>query len=156
MTVVRQLGELLIQRRLTICTAESLTAGHVQALIASSSGSSQYFAGGVTAYNIEQKVALLHVDRTHAASVNCVSDRVVQQMATGACTMFRADIAVATTGYAEPSPAECVVAPFALFAIDFGGRVTSGRIDAAGLDRVAVQRHVAREVLRKLVDALQA
>ena len=46
----------LREPRLTLAAAESLTAGNVQARIASVSGASGYFRGGVTAYSIEEKV----------------------------------------------------------------------------------------------------
>ena len=40
----------------TLAVAESLTCGHLQALVGSVSGASDFFCGGVTAYNIDQKV----------------------------------------------------------------------------------------------------
>ena len=66
---------------LTLAVAESLTAGHVQARIAAVSGASAYFLGGVTAYALAQKVALLGVDRAAAERVNCVSADVARQTA---------------------------------------------------------------------------
>jgi nicotinamide-nucleotide amidase len=150
-----RLKNALTRRRENLCVAESLTAGHLQAAIASVSGSSEYFAGGVTVYNIDQKVALLGVDRKHAEEVNCVSSLVAEQMAAGVRRMFSASIGVATTGYAEPSAADEVPEPFAYFAIDADGRETTGRIDGRGLSRVAMQRHVARCVLEALVDLLE-
>ena len=42
--------------RLTLAVAESLTAGLVQARVASVSGSSDYFLGGITAYSLDEKV----------------------------------------------------------------------------------------------------
>ena len=74
----------LREPRLTLAAAESLTAGNVQARIASVSGASGYFRGGVTAYSIEEKVKLLGVNRAAAKRVNCVSARVAEEMAAGA------------------------------------------------------------------------
>jgi nicotinamide-nucleotide amidase len=105
----------LCTERIFVCTAESVTAGHLQALIAAASGASLYFQGGVTAYNIEKKVRLLRVDRMHAASVNCVSAQVASEMARGACSLFGAPIGIATTGYAESS--NDIPSPFAHLAI---------------------------------------
>jgi nicotinamide-nucleotide amidase len=64
--------------------------------------SHSFFLGGITAYNIEQKVRLLGIDRAHAELVDCVSPRVPEEMAEGVSNMFQADIGLATTGYAEP------------------------------------------------------
>jgi PncC family amidohydrolase len=104
---------LLREPRLTLAAAESLTAGNVQARIASVSGASGYFRGGVTAYSIAEKVKLLGVNRAAAKRVNCVSARVAEEMAVGAAKLFGADLAVATTGYAEPSAADGVAVPMA-------------------------------------------
>lgn len=142
-----------------LAAAESLTAGHVQARIASVSGSSEYFLGGVTAYSLDQKVKLLGVNRAHAKKVDCVSQRVAVEMAAGVCQLFDADLGVATTGYAEPSPAKRVRTPHAWWALchRHGGAavVLSGLIEVPGADRVTVQERVAEGVLTELVNYLR-
>jgi len=156
-----ELKELLLRKpELTLAAAESLTAGHVQARIASVSGASGYFLGGITAYSLNQKVRHLGVDRAHARRVNCVSQRVAVEMAEGACALFGADLAIATTGYAEPSPAEKITAPMAWWAVCHrrrGGKsvVISGMIELPGADRVAVQERVAGEVIGALAAYLR-
>src|SRR5688572_2412301 len=92
--------------RLTLAVAESLTAGQVQARVAAISGASNFFLGGITAYTLEQKAKHLGVDRVAAKRVNGVSAEVAEQMALGVCRLFGADVGVATTGYAEPAPAD--------------------------------------------------
>lgn len=148
---------------LTLAVAESLTAGNVQARVASVSGASAYFLGGVTAYALEQKVSLLGVDRAHAAEVNCVSARVAEEMARGVCERFGADVGVATTGYAEPARAAGVTVPFAWWAVvrrgGAGARgkkgeefsVRHGRVECPGATRVEVQAIVAEAALAELV-----
>jgi len=151
---------LLAKPRLTLAVAESLTAGQVQAAIAAVSGASNYFLGGLTAYTLEQKVKLLGVSRAHARRVNCVSQGVAVEMAVGAGELFGADLAVATTGYAEPSKAESVKVPMAWWALCHrrrGGRVAvlSGLVEVPGAGRVEVQQRVAAEVLARLADYLR-
>jgi nicotinamide-nucleotide amidase len=151
---------LLASPRRTLAAAESLTCGRVQALIGAVSGASEYFLGGVTAYSLEQKTKLLGVDRRHARAVNCVSARVADEMACGACRLFGADLAVATTGYAEPSPAAGVAVPFAWWAIAARGRgkiiaVRHGRVECPGEPRTEVQRIVAEAVLAELAAYLR-
>ena len=153
-----QLG-LLLKEHLTrlgktICAAESLTAGNLCATIASASGSSSYFEGGVVAYNLVQKVNLLGVDEQHARANNCVSARVAQEMALGVRNRFNANIALATTGYAERSPENMVESPFAFFAIDIDGEVTTGQICGEGLGRVDMQEFVVKEVLDAAIERL--
>ena len=102
MEQAQKIKQICVHNELRVATAESLTAGHVQSLIASVSGASDFFCGGITAYNIDQKVKHLGVDRIHAAGVDCVSPQVAAEMALGATEMFDAHIGVSTTGYAEP------------------------------------------------------
>ena len=142
-----------------LAVAESLTAGNVQARIGALSGASAFFRGGLTAYTLEQKVRQLGVDRTEAVACNCVSESIARQMARGAATLFDAQIALATTGYAEPSPAEAVSTPFAWWALvervaDGSWGEIAGRVECPGLDRVAVQVQVSETVLAALLTHL--
>ena len=151
---------LLARPALTLAVAESLTAGHVQARVAAVSGASGYFLGGLTAYNLEQKVKRLGVNRAHARRVDCVSQRVAVEMAAGAVELFGADLAVATTGYAEPSPAAGVTVPLAWWALchrQKGGKlaVISGLVEVPHATRTQVQARVAETVLRELVAYLR-
>ena len=146
--------------RLTLAAAESLTCGRVAARIGAESGASKYFLGGVIAYNLEQKVKLLGVNRAHARRVHCVSQRVAVEMAAGACELFGADLAVATTGYAEPNAADGVKVPQAWWALCHrkrGGRtvMVSGFLEMPGTTRLEAQERVAEEVLEKLAAYLR-
>jgi nicotinamide-nucleotide amidase len=160
MSTAAELKKLILREpALTLAVAESLTAGQVQARIAAVSGASDYFLGGVTAYSLAQKVKLLGVNRTHARSVDCVSQRVAVEMAAGACQLFGADLAVATTGYAEPAPKQRVRTPHAWWALCHRHRgaavILSGLIEVPGTDRVTVQERVAETVLVELVNYLR-
>lgn len=160
MSTAAEIKSLILRRpKLTLAAAESLTAGHVQARLASVSGSSEYFLGGVTAYALDQKVKLLGVNRAHAQRVDCVSQRVAVEMAAGACQLFGADLAVATTGYAEPAPKRQVRTPQAWWALchRHGGAavILSGLIEVPGADRVTVQERVAEVVLVELAKYLR-
>lgn len=142
--------------KLTLAVAESLTAGQLQAQIASVSGASGYFLGGITAYNLRQKVKLLGVDQAHAKRVNCVSQRVAVEMAYGVMERFGADLAAATTGYAEADRAAGVKAPMAWWAICQrlpNGKLAlnSGTIEVPGAKRAEAQERIARDVLGLLV-----
>lgn len=151
---------LLRDPRWSVAAAESLTAGHVQALIAAVSGSSGYFRGGITAYTIDQKVRHLGVDRVAAEACDCVSQSVAEQMARGACGLFDADLAVATTGYAEPDTARGIQAPHAWWAVAQRGsegrtEARSGFLKVPGLPRTEVQRMVAAAAIDGLLEFLR-
>jgi len=151
---------MLMAPRVTLAAAESLTCGRVQARIGAISGASEFFLGGLTAYSLDQKVRHLGVERRAARRVNSVSADVARQMACGACELFGSDLAVATTGYAEPSPANGIVEPFAWWALAHcrRGRVfalRSGRVECPGERRADVQAMVADAVVAELVAYLR-
>ncbi|WP_394250237.1 CinA family protein [Arthrobacter pityocampae] len=97
---------LATRRGLTVATAESLTAGMVAATLADVPGASSVLQGGVVAYQISVKQKLLNVDADLLARAGAVDARVAAAMADGARAAFSADIGVATTGVAGPSPHE--------------------------------------------------
>lgn len=90
----------------TLATAESLTGGLVAATIVSVPGASRVLVGGVVAYSVAVKTAMLGVDADLVATVGTVDEGVVRQMAEGARRALSADVALATTGVAGPGPAE--------------------------------------------------
>ena len=157
-----ELKELMLRRpRLTLAVAESLTCGRLQAAIGSISGGSEFFLGGITAYTIDQKVRHLGVDRGLAESVNAVSPAIAGQMACGACVLFGSDLAVATTGYAEPAPERGILHPLAYWALahrrgSAAAVVREGSLERPEAGRIAMQTAVAEAALAALVDYLRA
>jgi len=147
--------------RLTLAVAESLTSGRLQARIGAISGASNFFRGGITAYTLESKVRHLGVDRAAAASVDCVSAAVAEQMAQGACALFDADLGAATTGYAEPTADGSVKEPFAWWALarrrpDGRFDLRSARIDCPGASRTETQDRVTEAALSAVVEWLRS
>ncbi len=149
--------------KLTLAAAESMTCGRVQARIGEMSGASDYFLGGITAYTLDEKVRHLGVSRTEARRAKCVSAGIVEQMAQGVCALFRSDIGVATTGYAEPSPDDDVTSPFAWWAVAHRKsrgsgrfvRLATGRIECPGAARIEAQAIVAEAVVGELIAYLR-
>ena len=140
-----------------IAVAESVTCGRLQARIGAVSGASAYFRGGITAYTLDEKVRHLGVDRAAAKAIDCVSREVAEQMARGACILFGADYAAATTGYAEPMAAPVVSQPFAWWGVarrtrEGGIEARSGRVDCPGMARVAAQERMADAAVEALAD----
>ena len=97
---------LLRQKGLQVATAESCTAGLVSAAITAVSGASDVFACGVAAYSLEIKHCVLGVPRDILDTHGAVSAETAAAMAHGVQTLSGADIGVAVTGVAGPSPSE--------------------------------------------------
>jgi nicotinamide-nucleotide amidase len=113
-------------RKESISVAESVTAGLLQLALASAEDASQFFQGGVTAYNIGQKSRHLLVDPIEAIACNCVSADIAAQMAVNVCDMFKSDWGIAVTGYAAPVP-ESNQKLFAYYAIAHRTKVIVSR-----------------------------
>ena len=158
---MNELKKLMLREpRLTLAVAESITCGRVQAAIGAISGASEFFLGGLTAYTIAQKARHLGVDRARAERVNAAAPEIAAQMARGAVAFFGSDLALATTGYAEPAPVRGVAHPFAFWALAHRrGRCTrvvrQGRVARRGATRVAMQQAVAKAALAGLVRYLR-
>lgn len=98
-----QIVALLAGRRLTVATAESLTAGLVSATLAEVPGASAVLRGGVVAYDQDVKAEVLGVP-AEALAHGVVSAAVAAGLAEGARRVLRADVGIGTTGVAGPEP----------------------------------------------------
>ncbi len=110
----QEIGVLLKERGLWLCTVESATGGLISSLITDVPGSSEYFQGGIVAYSNEAKIKLLGVKRETLDKYGAVSSQVAEEMARGGCKALNADICLADTGIAGPTGAT-VNKPLGLF-----------------------------------------
>ncbi len=144
----------LLDRGLTVATAESLTAGLLAATLAEVPGASGTLEGGVVAYQNHVKERLLGVDAGLLAEHGAVHPEVARQMAEGARRATGADVGLSTTGVAGPEPHQgqpVGTVHVGLAGLPGGPRVLSLRLDG---DRDAIRRATVRDALQGLLDAL--
>lgn len=102
MGVEKTLVDTLRERRETIATCESLTAGLVAARIANVPGASDVLQGGMVTYTAEMKEHLAGVDARVVELWGVVSQECARAMARGVQRRTHADWAVSLTGVAGP------------------------------------------------------
>lgn len=102
-TMQELVHKILIERGLTLSTAESCTGGTIASRFTAMAGASAYFLGGVVAYANEAKRDILGVNYDDITRYGAVSEQVVRQMAEGARRITGADYAIATSGIAGPA-----------------------------------------------------
>jgi nicotinamide-nucleotide amidase len=89
------------ERDLVLATAESCTGGLLASLLTDVQGMAHVFDRGFVTYSEDAKTALLDVPPALLAAKGAVSVEVAVAMAEGALRRSRAEIALATTGFAD-------------------------------------------------------
>ncbi|MFP3594282.1 CinA family nicotinamide mononucleotide deamidase-related protein [Chryseobacterium sp. SIMBA_038] len=149
------LGELLIERKLTISTAESCTGGELAKMITSNSGSSKYFLGGIIPYATEKKIEILKVKKETVEEFTVVSEQVAQEMAKGCQILFDTNISLSTTGVAGPGKGEDGKDIGTVFySIRMNDKEHSSKLYMPHLERSDFMNFVSQKILQDLVGIL--
>lgn len=103
-SLVEQLADRLLAKKLIISTAESCTGGWISQSLTALAGSSTWFDSGFVTYSNEAKQRLLSVPASlfEDDGPGAVSEATVLAMTAGAIQGSRANVAVAVSGVAGP------------------------------------------------------
>lgn len=149
-------GRLLRERNLKLAAAESCTAGLIGARVTNVPGSSDYFLGGIIAYDNSIKTGLLGVPRALLEKYGAVSEECALAMAEGARRAARADVGLSVTGIAGPgggSKLKPVGLVYVAVAAAQGQAVKQFNINGS---RATIRQRSASAALRFLFDRLRA
>lgn len=102
MLIEEIIGEKLLNKGLTISTAESCTGGLLSSMLTDVSGSSAYVSYNVVTYANEVKNKVLGVSHHILATYGAVSRECAEAMVLGLKTISDADVCIVTTGIAGP------------------------------------------------------
>lgn len=154
-TIEYKLGSLLRERDWQLAVAESCTGGLISHWITNVPGASDYFLGGITAYNNTVKVELLDVSLDSLKTHGAVSQAVVKEMAEGVRHRLSAAIGLSISGIAGPDggSAEKPVG-LAWIGLSTPTRTLTWKHLASG-DRLENKQEFARTALEKLLDLLE-
>lgn len=150
--------DLLAQARywgLRIATAESCTGGMVAAALTDQPGSSDVFERGFVTYSNAAKVEMLGVSEQTLAAHGAVSEAIAREMAEGALSHSRADLAVAITGIAGPGGSEFKPEGRVCFGLARRGSETRVEtVEFGALGRSKVRAAARDHALRLLIQAM--
>ena len=104
--ISRRVGDQLRERRQTVAVAESCTGGLLGAAFTDVPGSSDYFLGGVIAYDNRVKIEQLGVPVEVLERTGAVSAETAAAMASGVQRLLGADVGLSITGVAGPGAEE--------------------------------------------------
>ncbi len=95
-------GNLLLERKATLSTAESCTGGYIAHLLTSFPGASAYYKGSIVSYANEIKHSLLKVPNETLVSEGAVSEATVIQMAKECRDLMGTTYSIAVSGIMGP------------------------------------------------------
>ena len=99
---IEEIVEFLIDKKLTITTAESCTGGLIASAIVDIPGVSEIFHEGYVTYSNEAKERLVRVSHQTLEQFGAVSEQTAREMAEGAARAAKAEAALSATGIAGP------------------------------------------------------
>jgi nicotinamide-nucleotide amidase len=153
--LIDRIKENLIGRNEKLSVAESVTAGFLQAAMASAEMALKFFEGGITTYNINQKVMHLGIDKKKGEECNCVSEQTANEMALGVCELFGTEWGIAITGYATSVP-ESDFKLFAWFSICCKGKIIlAEKIDLKNQKAEDAQLEYVNIIIEKFIQILE-
>lgn len=99
--LAEKIADFARSRALRVAAAESLTSGLICNELGAAPRASEWFAGGVVAYDARTKAVALGVDAGPVVTARCA-----EQMKGGVIRLLQADYAVAVTGVGGPNSEE--------------------------------------------------
>ena len=129
--------------------AESCTGGLISETLGRIEGSSEWFRGGLVAYQHQTKYDLLGVTPGPVVTATAA-----EEMAAGAAKLFGATATVSVTGAAGPEPLDGAKPGTVFIATCVGGAVSSQEYHFEG-DPTDVCEQAKDAALTQLIDALE-
>ena len=128
-SVVHQLISLLIEKKLTLALAESVTCGLASHQLNIVKGTSDAFMGSIICYNEKVKIELLKVKPSRIKKYTAESQEVTDALATRLSALITADVYGAITGLNADGGSETKSKPVGtvFFSIFYKGKLTKER-----------------------------
>ena len=151
--MLQNLGNVLIENNLTICSAESLTGGLFGAKLCEVSGISKVYKGSLVAYQDDVKIELLKVKKETIDEYGAVSLECAYEMVKNVQQIFNTDISVSFTGNAGPTGSEGKPVGLVYIGLYFLGEIEIMELNLKG-NREEIRNEcllaISKKILKKL------
>ena len=145
----------LLEAGRSLACAESLTGGRLAATVVDVPGASAVFRGGAVTYATDTKATVLDVPVRLLTDRGPVDPEVAVAMASGAASLFGADLGVATTGVAGPDQQDGVAVGTVFTAVvDTVSGVSIVRGESLTGDRASIRQQSVELALAMILEAL--
>ena len=104
--LTKQVANRLIERGLTLTTAESCTGGNLAAALCAEADTAEFYDIGVITFSNRAKQKMLSVRASTLEKYSAVSEQTVIEMSEGIRAQAETDISIAISGYAGPQGGE--------------------------------------------------
>ncbi len=147
------LVRLLMQKNMTLSTAESCTGGMLAQKITSVPGVSSVYAGGFVTYATEEKHKMLGVPRKVLRENGAIAKKTAKQMALGAARQTGTDVAVSVTGNAGPDAAEGKPVGLVYIGVCIDGKAVGRKFLLTG-NRNEIREKACAEAMRLILEKI--
>lgn len=155
MNDIERIAHYMREHKLLLVTAESCTSGLIAATLADVPGAGKLLDCAFVTYSVEAKQRCLDVKDETLAQYNLTSEPIAREMALGAITRSRANVAIANTGVVDdtddeiPAGTQCFAWAFRSISVPEGIAVFSDTQRFEG-DRVSIREASAEFALRQI------
>lgn len=152
---IEQIAEYMRAHKLLLTTAESCTAGLIAATLADTPGAGELLDCAFVTYSVQSKQRCLNVNELTILRHNLTSEPVAREMALGALSRSRANLAIANTGVVDntddeiPAGTQCFAWAFRSLSVPEGVAVFSETCRFEG-NRTEIRQQSAEFALRQI------
>lgn len=155
MNDLERIADYMREHKLLLTTAESCTAGLIAATLADIPGAGKLLDCAFVTYSVQSKQRCLKVNELTILRHNLTSEAVAREMALGALTRSRANLAISNTGVVDdtdpeiPAGTQCFAWAFRSVRVPEGVAIFSATRRFAG-DRASIRRQSAEFALSQI------
>lgn len=143
----------MIEKKLTVAFAESVTCGFVCNQLNSTPGTSEILMGGIVCYNEKVKMNLLNVEPSLIKKYTAESQEVTDALAKNLPQLIDADICIAITGLAADGGSESPEKPVGtiFFSMFYEGKLFRRHKVFTG-SPLQIKKNACKEAYKLIVD----